>query len=106
MLTSLYTRKLNPIQNNYAVRGRIFRDSKRTESFKGILRGQYVAIHTDNLNLGYKKCPSHRTVRWRMILEEFYSMVLHIAGKEKCIVEALSILQMTNNKLMNWNRIK
>ena len=57
--------------------------------------GQKLVVHTDHLNLLYKKLASARLIRWRMLLEEFGPKVEHIKGKKNIVADALSHLDLS-----------
>ena len=56
--------------------------------------GQELIVHTDHLNLLYKKLASARLVRWRMLLEEYGPTFEHIQGTKNVVADALSRLDM------------
>ena len=74
------------------------------KSFKEILRGYDVTIHTDHLNLLYKKLPNQSMMRWRLLLEDFNPAVKHIAGKKNLLADALSQLEMKHKShgVIDW----
>ena len=55
-----------------------------------MIRGYDITIHTDHLNLLYKKLPNQRILRWRLLLEDFNLTVEHIAGDfffDRCTIK-------------------
>ena len=52
--------------------------------------GQKIVLHTDHLNLLYKRLASAQLIRWRMLLEEFGPSVEHIKGEKNVVADALS----------------
>ena len=60
--------------------------------------GSQIVVHTDHLNLLYKKLASARLIRWRMILEEFGPTFEHIKGENNVVADALSRLEMKPHK--------
>ena len=74
------------------------------KAFKGIVRGYDVTIHTDHLNLLYKKLPNQRMMRWRLLLEDFNPAVKHIDGEKNLLADALSRLEMRHKShdVIDW----
>ena len=67
-----YTRKLNRAQSKYSTgKQELLSLVETLKSFENILMGQKLVVHTDHLNLLYKKLASVCLIRWRMLLEEF-----------------------------------
>jgi hypothetical protein len=100
-----YTRKLNSAQLNYTVGEKeLLGIVEGLKTFKGVIRGQDLTIHTDHMNLLYQKLPSQRMMRWRLLLEEFHPKVVHIKGIDNDAADALSRLDMTNKEydLITW----
>ena len=56
--------------------------------------GQKIVVHTDHLNLLYKKLASTWLIRWRMLLEEFRPEVKHVQGVKNVVADALSRLDL------------
>ena len=80
---AFYTRKLNSAQSKYSTGEKELLSLVETlKSFENILMGQQLTVHTDHLNLLYKKLASARLIRWRMLLEEFGPKVEHIQGEK------------------------
>lgn len=104
-----YTRKLNKAQQAYTVGEReMLGIVEGCKAFEGVLLGMDVTIHTDHLNLLYKKLPSQRLIRWRLLLEEFHPKFVHVAGKDNDAADALSRLEMKHNKFdeVSWEPVK
>ena len=57
--------------------------------------GQKLVVHTDHLNLLYKKLASARLIRRQMLLEEFGPRVEHIESKKNVIADTLSCLDLS-----------
>ena len=92
---AFYTRKLNPAQQRYSTGEQELLSIVETlKSFENILMGQKLVVHTDHLNLLYRKLASGRLIRWRMILEEYGPKFEHIEGKKNVVADALSRLDM------------
>ena len=78
---AFYTRKMNAAQSKYTTGEQELLSIVETlKSFENILMGQKITVHTDHLNLLYKKLASGHLIRWRMLLEEFGPSFEHIAG--------------------------
>ena len=93
---AFYTRKMNQAQSKYTTGEQELLSIVETlKAFESLLMGQRILVHTDHLNLLYKKLASNRLVRWRMILEEFGPTFEHIAGIKNVVADALSRLDMT-----------
>ena len=94
---AFYTRKLNSAQARYTTGEQELLSIVETlRTFEGILMGQQLVVHTDHLNLLYKKLASGRLVRWRMILEEYGPEIRHIDGVKNKVADALSRLEMAS----------
>ena len=50
--------------------------------------GQELIVHTDHLNLLYKKLASAQLVYWRMLLEEYGPTFEHIQGTKNVVADA------------------
>ena len=114
---AFYTRKLNSAQRNYSIGEQELLSIVETlKSFENILMGQKIVVHTDHLNLLYKKLASARLIRWRMLLEEFGPEVKYVQGVKNVVADAPSRLDLepksqdevqdtkTNNKLSYVNQ--
>ena len=96
---AFYTRKLNQAQSKYSTGEQELLSIVETlKSFESILMGQNIVVHTDHLNLLYRKLASGRLIRWRMIIEEFGPKFEHIQGEKNKVADALSRLEMTPKK--------
>ena len=70
---AFYTRKLNSVQARYTMGEQELLSIVETlRTFEGILMGQQLVVHTDHLNLLYKKLASSRLVRWKMIFRRIW----------------------------------
>ena len=93
---AFYTRKMNSAQCKYTTGEQELLSIVETlKSFENILMGQKLIVHTDHLNLLYKKLASGRLIRWRMLLEEFGPTFEHVAGVKNVVADALSRLDMS-----------
>ena len=100
-----YTRKLNKAQQSYTVGEKeLLRIIEGLKTFSGVIRGQDLTVHTDHLNLLYNKLPHQRMTRWRLLLEEYHSKLVHISGVDNNAVDALSRLDITDkaNNAIVW----
>ena len=100
-----YTQKLNDTQLNYTVGEKeLLGIVEGLKAFEGILRGMTVIVHIDHLNLLYKKLPSQRMVRWRLLLEEFHPQFKHVTGIDNDAVDTLSQLDLIDKSSdrINW----
>ena len=96
---AFYTRKMNPAQAKYTTGEQELLSIVETlKSFENILMGQNLIVHTDHLNLLYKKLASARLIRWRMLLEEFGPSFEHVAGQKNVVADALSRLDMETKR--------
>ena len=88
---AFYTRKLNSAQSQYTVGEKELLGIVETlKAFENILLGQRVVVHTDHLNLLYRKHSSQRIQRWRVLLEKYRPEVWHIEGKKNVIADTIS----------------
>merc|ERR1711884_490905 len=73
-----------------------------------MIRGYHIIIHTDHVNLLYKKLPNQRMLRWRLLLEDFNPTVKHIAGEKNLSADVLLRLEMTykDHNLIKWEPLK
>ena len=60
--------------------------------------GQALVVHTDHLNLLYKKLASACLVRWQMLLEEYGPTVQHIQGEKNIVTDALTRLELSQKQ--------
>ena len=61
-----------------------------------MIRRQDLIEHIDHLKLLYNKPPSQCMMKWRLLLEEHYPKVVHVAGVDNDVVDALSRLDLTD----------
>ena len=91
---AFYTRKLNPAQRNYDTTEReLLAIVETLKEFRNILLGQQITVHTDHLNLTYKKFSSAQVYCWRLLLEEYGIELKHIKGSKNIVADALSRLE-------------
>ena len=96
---AFYTRKLNTAQSKYPTGEQELLSIVETlKNFEGILLGQKVIVHTDHLNLLYKKLASNRLIRWRMMLEEYGPTFVHVEGTKNVVADALSRLPIEHRE--------
>ena len=68
-----YTWKLNSAQLNCTVGEKeLLGIIEGFKAFEGMIRGQELTVHTNNLNLLYQSMPSRRMVRWRLMFKEWH----------------------------------
>ncbi len=92
---AFYTRKMNKAQSKYTTGEQELLSIVETlKEFQNILIGQRIIVHTDHLNLLYKKLASNRLIRWRMLVEEFGPEFQHVKGERNVVADALSRLDM------------
>ena len=100
-----YTQKLNSAQLNYTVGEKeLLGIIEEFKAFEGMIRCQELAVHTNHLNLLYESMPPQHMVRWRLILEEWHSMIKHVAGVDNDGADALSRLNILHKigDQINW----
>jgi hypothetical protein len=90
-LLAFYSRKMNSAQQKYTTGEQELLSIVETlKEFRTILLGQKLVVHTDHLNLLYRKMASDRIVRWRVMLEEYGPQFLHVKGEENVVADTLS----------------
>ena len=90
---AFYSRKLNSAQKNYSTGEQELLSIVETlKEFKDILYGHSIIVHTDHKNLLYQKLATQRLVRWRMLIEEYDTTFIHVAGIDNLVADALSRL--------------
>src|SRR5688500_7684988 len=90
---ALYSRKLNPAQTRYTTTEReLLSVVEVLKGFRSILLGQQIRVHTDHVNLTYKKFNSDRVMRWRLYIEEYFPDLQYIKGENNIVADALSRL--------------
>ena len=64
-----------------------------------MLLGQNINIFTDHKNLesDFSNMTSQRSIRWRMIVEEYGPTIKYIKGTDNTVADALSRLNFSNN---------
>ena len=102
-----YTWKLNSAQLNCTVGEKeLLGIIERFKAFEGRVRGQELTVHTEHLNLLYQSMPLQRMICWRLLLEEWYPTIKHVAGVDNDSADALSRLDIDNkdNDTINWGK--
>ena len=98
---AFYSRKLNPAQKRYTTTEReLLSIVKTLKEFRAILLGQQIVIHTDHLNLTYKKINSDRVLCWRLLIKEYSSQLKHIQGSKNVVADMLSRWDLENIQLL------
>ena len=88
---AFYSRKLNPAQRNYTTMEKELLSIVETmESFRNILLGFTVFIHSDHKNLSFETFKSERVRRWRLLLEEYDYTFIYTPGKDNVIADMVS----------------
>ena len=97
---AFYSKKLNTAQRNYTVTDLELLSVVMTlREFRNILLGQKIVIFTDHKNLesDFSNMTSQRSIRWRMLVEEFGPTITYIKGTSNTVADALSRLDFTGN---------
>ena len=97
---AFYSKKLNTAQQNYTVTDLELLSVVMTlKEFRNILLGQVINIYTDHKNLesDFSNMTSQRSIRWRMIVEEYGPIIKYIKGTDNTVADALSRLNFSNN---------
>jgi len=103
---AFYSRKLNPAQTRYTTTERELLSIVETfKEFKPILLGQQLIVHTDHLNLTYKKFNTDRVMRWRLLIEEFSPTLKYIQGTKNIVADLLSRLDLQSPSTEELNNI-
>lgn len=89
-----WSKKLNKAQQNYsAVERELLAIVLACEHFRGYIEGSEFTIHCDNSSLQFLesiKNPTNRLARWAVRLQQFSFTVIHKAGKDNTLADALS----------------
>ena len=96
---------MNAAQLNYTVGEKeLLGIVEGMKAFEGMIRGYDITIHTDHLNLLYKKLPNQRMLKWRFLLEDFNPTVKHIAIEKNLSADTLSRLEMMykDHDVIKW----
>ena len=76
------------------------------KEFKGMLWGQMTKVYIDHKNLIQDTIilTSDRVYRWRLLLEEYGSEIVHIKGIHNTLAVAISRLDfgLVKDKKTNW----
>jgi hypothetical protein len=99
---AFYSRKLNSAQTCCTTGEQELLSIVETlKKFRDILLGQQLIVHTDHLNILYGKLLNDRITRWRLLLEEYGPKYVHIAGKNKIVLDALSRLEKEEDEKLS-----
>ena len=73
---------------------------KTLKEFRGVLWVQKIKVFTDHKNLIQKALglTSDRVHRWRLLLEEYAPEIIHLAGDENVVADALSRLEKSETE--------
>ena len=96
---AFFSRRLSKSQRNYTTTEKeLFSIVKSLKEFRNILFGYEINVYSDHKNLVYEATlsESQQVMRRRLILEEFGPNILHIAGVENIVADALSRLRSSN----------
>jgi len=97
---AFYSKKLSAAQKNYSVTDLELLSVVMTlREFRNILLGQTINIYTDHKNLesNFSNMTSQRSMRWRMLIEEFGPNINYIKGSTNTVADALSRLNFSGN---------
>ena len=92
---AFYTRKLNSAQKNYTTTEKELLSIVETlNEFRNILLGYEIDVYTDHKNLTFATDEniSQRQKRWESLVQEFRINIIHIAGNDNIVADALSRL--------------
>ena len=90
---------MNSSQQNYTTTEKELLSMVATlKDFRNILLGHQITVYTDHKNLTYKCFNTERVMRWGLILEEFGPELKYIKGENNVVADALSCLEMSDNK--------
>ena len=90
---AFYSRKLNAAQTRYTTTERELLSIVETlKSYRNILLGHKIVVHTDHKNLVYKTFNTERVMRWRLLIEEFGPELRYIKGENNIVADVLSRL--------------
>jgi len=94
---AFYSRKLNTAQTRYTTTERELLSIVETlKTFRTILLGQKLVVHTDDKNLTYTKQNTERVMRWHLLIEEYGPELVYIKGANNHVAGALSRLETTD----------
>ena len=97
---AFYSRKLSSAQTRYTTTEReLLSIVEVLKEFRNILLGQDLVVHTDHMDLSFKKFKSDCVMRWCLFIEEYSPNLTYIKGEDNIVADALSRLEIAN-KLM------
>ena len=95
-----FSRKLNSAQMNYPVGEKEFLSIFETlRTYRTMLLGAELHIHTDHRNLTFKSATSQRMLRWRVFIEEFGPILHFIPGEQNTCADYFSRIGMSDSIL-------
>ena len=90
---AFYSRKLNDAQTRYTTTERELLSIVETlKSYRNILLGHNIVVHTDHKNLVYKTFNTERVMRWQLIIEEFGPELRYIKGQHNLLDHVLKLV--------------
>ncbi|KAH9133249.1 hypothetical protein AeRB84_020638 [Aphanomyces euteiches] len=91
---TFWSRKLSPIQRNYAANKLELLAIKEVLSeFRNVLLGRDITICTDHLNFTHETFNEPTLLRWRLKIEEFAPRFVYLKGENNIVADALSRLK-------------
>jgi transposase InsO family protein len=97
---AFYSRKLSPAQTRYTTTEReLLSIVEVLKEFRNILLGQDLIVHTDHMDLTFKKFNSDRVMRWRLFIEEYSPNLTYVKGEDNIVADALSRLEIASEPM-------
>lgn len=102
---AFYSRTLNSAEKNYStIEKELLSIVENTKHFRPYLYGRHFKIETDHKPLVWLmslKDPNSRLVKWRLRLEEFDYQVIYKKGKDNCVADALSRVEINTKEVIS-----